>query len=142
MELPGCRYLLDTNVVSEIRKPNGNPKVNEFVDKILSSDLFISVISIGEIAFGIEKLPEGKKKAALSFWFDKQLPEEYETRIIPIDTEAALEWARMRVRAGKTLSPNDALIAATALTHHLTLLTRNTRDFVTVEGLSLISPWD
>ena len=138
----GCQYLLDTNVVSEIRKPNGNPKVNEFVDKVLASDLFISAISVGEIAFGIEKLPEGKKKTILSLWLDKQIPQQYEGRIIPIDTEVALEWARLRARAVKTLSPTDSLIAAVALAHHLTLLTRNTRDFVTVAGLGQINPWD
>ena len=136
------KYLLDTNVVSEIRKANRNPKVAAFVKNINGPDLFISVISVGEIAFGIAKLPEGKKKADLSFWFDEQIPQQYEGRIIPIDTEVALEWARLRVKAVKTLSPNDALIAAVALTHHLTLLTRNTRDFVTVEGLSLINPLD
>jgi predicted nucleic acid-binding protein len=99
------KYLLDTNVISEIRNPNRNPKVYEFVAKIRPSDLFISVISIGEIAFGIEKLPEGKKKTDLSFWFNYQIPQQFENRIIPIDTEIVLEWARMRARAKKPLSP-------------------------------------
>jgi predicted nucleic acid-binding protein len=136
------KYLLDTNVLSEIQKPNRNPKVCEFVEKIPQIDLSISIISIGEIAFGIEKLPEGKKKAALSHWLNSQIPQQFEDRIIIIDTGVMMEWGRIRARAKNTLSPIDSLIAATALARGLTLLTRNTRDFAAVEGLSLFNPWN
>jgi predicted nucleic acid-binding protein len=138
----GCQYLLDTNVLSEMQKSNGNPGVKDFTDKIPLEDIFISVLSIGEIFFGIEKLPEGRKKAELSLWLNSQIPRQFENRIIPIDIEVMLEWGRIRIKVKKTLPAIDNLLAATALAYHLTLLTRNTRDFAAVEGISLINPWD
>jgi predicted nucleic acid-binding protein len=136
------KYLLDTNVLSEMQKSNCNPGVENFTDKILLEDMVISVISIGEIAFGMEKLPEGKKKSTLSHWLNNQIPQQFEDRIINIDTDVMMEWGRICARAKKTLSPIDSLIAATVLAHRMTLVTRNTRDFTAVEGLSLINPWD
>jgi predicted nucleic acid-binding protein len=130
------KYLLDTNVLSEIRKPNRNPKVYEFVEKIRQIDLFISVISIGEIVFGMEKLTE------LSLWLNGEILQRFENSIISVDTEVVVEWGKLCARAGRTLPYNDSLIAATALAHRLTLLTRNTRDFAAVDGLRLINPWD
>jgi predicted nucleic acid-binding protein len=125
-----------------MRKSNCNPGVKIFMDKIPPEDIFLSVISLGEIVFGIEKLPEGEKRAALSLWVYTELPKRFEDHIISIDTEVSVEWGRIRARAIKTLPPNDSFIAATALAYHLTLLTRNTRDFASMGGLSLLNPWD
>jgi predicted nucleic acid-binding protein len=136
------KYLLDTNVLSEIRKSNCNPRVKNFMDAIALDDMFISILSIGEIAYGIEKLPDGNKKTALSLWLSNEMPRQFENRIIPIALDEILEWGRLRAGAAKTPSPIDCLIAATALAHRLTLLTRNTRDFALLEGLRLVNPWD
>jgi predicted nucleic acid-binding protein len=136
------KYLLDTNVLSEIRKSNCHPRVKNFMDAIALEDMFISVLSIGEITYGIEKLPDGNKKTALSLWLNNEMPRQFENRIIPIALDEILEWGRLRAGAAKTPSPIDCLIAATALAHRLTLLTRNTRDFALLEGLRLVNPWD
>ncbi|GHU60555.1 ribonuclease VapC [Spirochaetia bacterium] len=136
------KYLLDTNVLSEMRKQNPNAKVAAFVKGFDKDVSLMSVVSIGEIFYGIEKLPEGKKKSDLTFWFYHEILGVNENHIIPLDTGVMLEWGRLRTKAGRTLSPNDSLIAATALAHRLTLLTRNTRDFAAVEGLMLFNPWD
>ncbi|MDR1248361.1 MAG: type II toxin-antitoxin system VapC family toxin [Treponema sp.] len=136
------KCFLDTNVLSEIRKYNCDPRVKNYMDMIPLDDIFISVLSIGEIAYGIEKLPEGNKKTALSLWLNNQMPRQFENRIIPLGIDEMLEWGKLRAGAAKTPSPIDCLIAATALVHRLTLLTRNTRDFAVLAGLSLINPWD
>ncbi|GHU56360.1 ribonuclease VapC [Spirochaetia bacterium] len=136
------KYLLDTNVLSELRKTNCNMRVKAFTDNIPLGDLFISALSIGEIVFGIEKLPEGKKRTELSLWLNGHVFRQFENRIIPLDTGISEEWGKMRIRAGRTLSDIDALIAATALTNHLTLVTRNTKDFTDIGGLNLMNPWE
>ncbi|GHV25772.1 ribonuclease VapC [Spirochaetia bacterium] len=136
------KYLLDTNVLSEIRKSNCSPEVKIFIGKIPMEDISISVISIGEIVFGIEKLPDGKKRVELSSWVYTEIPKQFENRIIFVDTGVIVEWGKLCARAGRTLPYNDSLIAATALAHGLTLLTRNIRDFAAVEGLSLSNPWN
>jgi predicted nucleic acid-binding protein len=112
------------------------------MDAIALEDMFISVLSIGEIAYGIEKLPDGNKKTALTLWLNNEMPRQFESRIIPIALDEILEWGRLRAGAAKTPSPIDCLIAATALAHRLTLLTRNTRDFASLEGLRLVNPWE
>ncbi|GHV16505.1 ribonuclease VapC [Spirochaetia bacterium] len=136
------KYLLDTNVLSELRKTNCNIRVKAFTDNIPLVNLFISALSIGEIVFGIEKLPEGKKRTELSLWLNGHVFRQFENRIIPLDTGISEEWGKIRVRAGRTLSDIDALIAATTLANHLTLVTRNTRDFKDIGGLNLMNPWE
>jgi predicted nucleic acid-binding protein len=136
------KYLLDTNVVSEIAKPNGDSRVLAYINEIPLEDIFLSVISIGEIAKGIEKLPPGKKKEKLSVWLDTQIPAMFKDRIISLDFDCMTEWGKLRARAGRTLAIIDSLVAAAALTHRLTILTRNTRDFEDIPGLSLIDPWE
>jgi predicted nucleic acid-binding protein len=135
------KYLFDTNVVSELQKINCNPRVEAFVDGIQAETWFLSAITIGEIAFGTEKLPPGKKRTELIHFLEAQLPDWFGERILPVDSEVMKEWARMCRQADRTLSILDSLIAATALAHKLTVLTRNTRDFEGIKGLSLINPW-
>ena len=136
------RYLLDTNVLSEIRKPRGHAGVKVFVDSLREEDLFISVLSIGEIGFGIEKLPAGSKKTELYVWLTQQLPERFGNRIIPLDTEIMAEWGRLQARTQKTLPVFDSLIAASALARRLTVVTRNIKDFERIEGILLLNPWE
>jgi predicted nucleic acid-binding protein len=125
-----------------MRKSNGDPGVLACINAIQEDDLFISVISIGEISKGIEKLPDGKKKAELSIWLNDQIPAAFKNRIIPLDFDCMLEWGRVRARAKRTFPVIDSLLAATALARRLIILTRNIRDFDGIGGLSLLNPWE
>ena len=136
------KYLLDTNVISEMQKSNCNPKVRAFTDEIPLEDMFTCVVSIGEICYGVERLPPGKKKHELSLWLFTKLPGWFKGRVIPLDTEIMLEWGNIRANAGRTLPVVDTLIASAAITHHMTLVTRNTKDFEDIEGIMLINPWE
>ena len=135
------KYLLDTNVLSEIRKPNGDAKVKGFINKLREEDLYITTLSIGEIAFGAEMLQAGPMKTELQIWLTQKLPERFAGRIISPDTDVMIEWGGLKARAGKTLPVIDCLIAASALARRLTVVTRNVKDFEKIEGLVLINPW-
>jgi predicted nucleic acid-binding protein len=135
------KYLLDTNVISEIRKPNGHEGVKAFVDNLQEEDVYISVLSIGEIRFGIEKLNSGPKKTELLLWLTQKLPERFWGRIIPLDSDIMTEWGRLYAQT-KTLPLFDSLIAASALARRLTVVTRNTKDFERVAGIILLNPWE
>ena len=136
------KYLLDTNVLSEARKHNGNIKVLNFIREQPHENIFLCALSYGEICLGVEKLPPGKKKHELSLWLYTQLPEWFKGRVIFLDTEVMLEWGKLRYRTGMTIPTADSLIAAAAITHRLSLLTRNTKDFEGIDELSLVNPWD
>jgi predicted nucleic acid-binding protein len=135
-------YLLDTNVVSEIRKSNCDSNVRHFVDSHNQQTFFLSAVSIGEISYGIERLPPGEKKIRFAHFLDIRIPEWFEDRIIPVDGEIMREWGKIRARTGRTLPLLDFFVAATALARSLTVLTRNTRDFEDIEGILLFNPWD
>ncbi|MDR0597785.1 MAG: type II toxin-antitoxin system VapC family toxin [Treponema sp.] len=135
-------YLLDTNVASEIRKRNCNINVKRFVDNYDRKTFFISAVSIGEISYGVERLPPGEKKIRFAYFLNVQIPEWFEDRIIPVDREVMREWGRICARIGRTLPLLDSLIAATALARGFTVATRNTRDFADIEGILLLNPWE
>ena len=136
------KYLLDTNVLSEIRKPRGNAKVKAFVDSLREEDIFISVISIGEIGYGIERLPAGPKKTELLVWLNQQLPEWFGNRIISLDVDILSEWGRLQARIKETLPVFDSLIAASALSRRMTIITRNKKDFERIDGIIMLNPWE
>jgi predicted nucleic acid-binding protein len=135
-------YLLDTNVASELWKVNCHWRVKRFVDACDQGAFFMSAISIGEISYGVERFPPGKKKTELSYFIDIQIPEWFGDRIIPVDGEIMREWGRICAQAGRTLPLFDSLIAATALVRGFTILTRNTRDFEDIGGILLRNPWE
>ena len=135
------KYLLDTNIISEIRKSNCNEKVKEFIDGLSGEDLYICTITVGEISYGIEKLPPGKKKHELLVWLYGKLPEWFNGRIISLDRDTMEEWGKIRANTERTMPAADSMIASAAITHHLTLITRNTKDFEGIEGLMLINPF-
>ena len=135
-------YLLDTNVISELRKSNCNEKVRGFTDKLPPEDMHICDLTIGELCYGMEKLPAGKKKHELAIWIYTEVPQWFRDRIIPIETEVMLEWGKIRARAERTLPVADTLIASSAITHHMVLVTRNVKDFEDVEGINLFNPWE
>jgi predicted nucleic acid-binding protein len=125
-----------------MQKSNCNQNVKKFVEQISWEDLYISAISVGEICYGVEELPAGKKKHELTVWLYTKLPEWFNRRIIALDTEVMLEWGKIRSGAGRTLPVIDSLIAASAITHHITLVTRNTKDFENIAGISLLNLWE
>ena len=136
------KYLLDTNVISETQKSKCDSKVKSFLDALTWEEVYISAITVGEICYGIEKLPAGKKKHELSIWLYTEIPKWFDGRIVVLDDEVLLEWGKLCARAGRTLPVADSLIAAAAIVHHMFLVTRNTRDFDGIEGLNLINPWE
>jgi len=136
------KYLLDTNIISETRKPHCNPRVKAFIDGIDGENMYICSITVGEICYGVEKLPAGKKKHELYVWLYSKLPEWFSGRVISLDTDVMAEWGKLRASTDRTLPAADSMIAAAAITHHMTLVTRNTKDFDGIEGLMLINPWE
>lgn len=132
-------FLLDTVVLSELRKKERNPGLSEWVSRQSGVDLFLSVVSIGEIERGIcgvaEKDPEFAER--LTGWRDKLLM-VYADRLLPVSVAIARQWGRLSVEAGNAGA--DILIAATALEHNLTVVTRNTRHF-SLTGAAVHNPW-
>ncbi|VAX10336.1 hypothetical protein MNBD_GAMMA26-1503 [hydrothermal vent metagenome] len=136
------RVLLDTCVLSELRHPNGDARVQLAVEEIADKELFVSVISVGEIVKGIFLLPDGKRKSELHSWV-QTLERHYATRIVPVDLETSRIWGELTATAqmkGKTVSTADGLIASTAIRHGLHIMTRNLTDFEPT-GAMLINPW-
>ncbi len=136
-------YLLDTCVLSELRKPAPDPNVVAWINDVDESHLFLSVITFGEIQKGIAKLDESKRKRSLQLWLEQSLPQRFASRTLPIDGEVALEWGALQgglERFGNPVPVIDSLIAATAICHNLTLVTRNTADFKRIP-VKLLNPW-
>jgi predicted nucleic acid-binding protein len=135
------KYLLDTNVISELYKVNCSQNVKTFVDTVHWEDTYLSSITIGELCYGIEKIPISKKKHEFYVWLYTKIPEYFNKRIINLDTEIFLTWGKIRA-AGRTLPYIDSLIAATVITHNMFLVTRNTKDFEDIKGINMLNPWE
>jgi toxin FitB len=137
-------FLLDTNVPSELTYPRPSPKVEQWLGKVDDEQLFFSVISLAEICKGIAKLPESKKRTQLQEWLDSTLRPWFGDRVLPVTATIAERmgrWAGEGESAGRTIKIADGLIAATALEHDLTLVTRNVRDFEAF-GVAIFNPWE
>ncbi len=137
-------YLLDTNVLSEFMRPNPSAKVVEWLDAQNLSALYISSISQAEILLGLGLLNDGKRKTALTLKALDMFEEDFQGRCLDFNNRAAKHYADViveRRKRGLPTSIEDAQIAAIALTHHFTLVTRNTKDFESVSGLNLVNPW-
>jgi len=132
------RTLVDTNVLSEARHPKGDPRVRLSVQAIPEADLFLSVVTLGELVRGVAKLPDGKRRRELEDWV-RDIEEHHADRILPIDMRVAHVWGELTASVPRTLPVADGLIAATALRYDLALMTRNTKDF-TDTGVRLIDP--
>jgi predicted nucleic acid-binding protein len=134
--------LLDTNILAELVKAGGNPAVKAALDEIPSANVFLSVLTVGEIVKGIALLGSGRKKQHLTRWL-AGLEHQYADRVLPLDIEAARIWGELTARAqqsGVIIPPTDGLIAATALRHGLHVMTRNTKPFE-ASGALVLDPW-
>lgn len=135
-------YLLDTNVISEQTKPHPNSGVLEWLEDHGVGETYLSVITLGEIEQGILLLGNTKRARAYRAWLEK-LEREFDGHVLNVDRAVERTWAQITARAlrvGKTLGYADSLIAAIGVTHQLSIVTRNTEDFVSVTN-NLINPW-
>ena len=135
--------LLDTNVLSELMKPAPEPVVIQWLDAQLDSQVFLSAITKAEIELGIALLPNGKRKDAFTE-LAGALFDDFQDRILPFDAGAASYYANLVAnarKAGRTLSVEDAQVAAITQASQLTLATRNSKDFEFIHDLSLFNPW-
>jgi predicted nucleic acid-binding protein len=135
-------FLVDTNIVSELTRPQPDARVEEFLRQS-KDQVFISVLSIGEIRKGIASLPISNKRAALEYWLGNEMMPWFSARVLPVTLAVAEQWGELAARlkiAGRPRPIFDTLIAATALKHDLVLVTRNVRDYEDL-GVTLLNPW-
>jgi predicted nucleic acid-binding protein len=137
------RYLLDTNVISELVAKQPNPRVVAWIDALDPSSVYLSVITIGELRKGIEKLPDSQRKATLQAWLNDDLLVRFSGRILELDIPVMLTWGELVGRLEQNGTPVpalDSLIAALAHYHKYTLATRNEADF-RATGIGIVNPW-
>lgn len=137
------KYILDTNVISELVAKQPNPHVLQWLDSLDPGGVYLSVITIGELRKGIEKLPPSARKQALERWLSEDLLLRFADRILSLDVEVMLTWGALTGRLeakGVRLPAIDSLIAALALHHNCSLVTRNESDFDGA-GITVVNPW-
>jgi tRNA(fMet)-specific endonuclease VapC len=137
-------YILDTNVISELVAARPYTKVIDWIQSVDPDHVFLSVIVVGELKKGIEKLPDSDRKAALYQWLHGDLLAQFETHFLTIDVETMLVWGKLIAQMeslGRSISAIDSLLAATALQWKYILVTRNTVHFAQT-GISLLNPWE
>ena len=138
------KYLLDTCVISELSKKKPLKDLITWIKLKDESDLYLSVLTIGELYKGIAKLGEPKRKQSLLNWVESDLLKRFENRILGITDSVARKWGEIQGKAeqkGKKISVVDSLIAATGLVYELQIITRNTVD-MEASGVNLFNPWD
>ncbi len=133
-------YLIDTNVLSELRRKSPDPGVVAWFSQRPSATLYLSVLSLGEIRKGIEGVSDSVRRQALVDWLETDLPAFFTGRILLVDAAVADRWGRLVAAAGRPLPAIDSLLAATALAHDLILVTRNVKDFAGLP-VQLFNPW-
>jgi predicted nucleic acid-binding protein len=137
------RYLLDTDVVSALAKRRPDAAVRDWVRAVPMDRLYLSEATIGEIAKGIARLQDAARQAALMSWLDDELLPGFEDRVLPVDRRVWRRWGLLTGEAmarGRPVPVLDALIAATALERGLSVVTRNTRDYLRL-GAPTVDPW-
>ena len=136
-------FLLDTNIIWELIKPKPEAKLTEWVESADEDLLYLSVLTVGEIRRGIVAMEQGKRRAALQSWLETDLEPRFSGRVLPIDEATADRWGAITggVAQGITVPVVDGLIAATALQHNLTLVTRNTKNLAGT-NVPAFNPWD
>jgi toxin FitB len=136
-------WLLDTNIISELRRPKPETKVVEFIRAQPLEGLFVSIVTFAEIRFGIELLTDATRRSDLNDWLAHRVRPMFEQRVLPISEDVMLKW-RLLVedgrKAGHTFSQPDLIIAATAQQHGLTVVSRDTKEYAAAR-VSVFSPW-
>lgn len=134
-------YLLDTNVISEVVGKRPEPRVVAWLESIPNELVFLSVISVGELRQGVERLPSKGRREKLLVWLEHEIPAWFGSRLLPVDVPVADRWGRVLASSPRSLPAIDSLLAATALAHGLRLVTRNERDFEGIGDLEVVNPW-
>lgn len=134
-------YLLDTNIVSETIKGAPNKNLLHWLNQVSNESLYISVLTLGEIRKGVEKVIDLKRKNKLILWLENDLQTWFQDRILAIDSRVANKWGYLCARSKVTLPAVDSLIASVALTHNLKLVTRNLKDFAQYTELEVLNPF-
>lgn len=135
-------FLLDTNAVSEWVKPRPNPGLIRWMEAADEDRLFLSVITLAELHYGVERMPAGLRQSRLERWLRLELLPRFERRFLPVSEEIALVWGRivaLNESAGRPMEIMDAFLAATAQVHGFTLVTHNVSHFGLLK--SVLSPW-
>lgn len=136
-------WLLDTNVISELRRPRPHARVRDFVARQKLEDLFVSAVTLAEIRFGIESVSDAGRRAELSDWLAHGVRPMFNQRVLEVSEDVMLRW-RLLVeegrKAGHTFSQPDLIIAATALQHGLSVVTRDTADYERAR-VPIVNPW-
>lgn len=136
------RYLLDTCVISDART-SANAGLLSWLKDADADALYLSAITVGEIAWGIERLPSGKKRTTLERWLRDDILKTFTGRVLPVDLDVVETWGRVRAKAerhGNNTDSLDTLVAAIAIHHDLIIVTRNEKDFAGT-GVALLNPW-
>jgi toxin FitB len=133
-------WLLDTVTLSELTKPNAKPEVLNWLSSQKRETLFTSAVCIGELKYGVERLPPGQRREQMRAWLENIASNVLAGKIIAFDGFVAATWAEARVYSPRTLPMLDSLIAATALNKGFTVVTRNTKDFQAF-GVEVFNPW-
>ena len=133
-------FLIDTNVISELVRVRPDARVVRWVESADERLLFLSVLTLGEIRKGITALANTKRQSSLETWL-QNLALRFNGRVLPIDENVADRWGKMIGTVKSPLPVIDSLLAATALQHNLTLVTRDTQG-IAVTGVSLLNPWE
>jgi predicted nucleic acid-binding protein len=135
-------FLLDTNAVSEWVKPRPNPGLIGWMESTDEDRVFISVITLAELRYGVERMAAGSRRSRLEQWLRDELPLRFEGRILPVDVDVAEAWGTTLARseaAGRPIGAMDAFLAASAEIRRLTLVTRNVSDFPLLK--TVLNPW-
>jgi toxin FitB len=137
-------YLLDINAISEWVKPRPDPGIVRWLDEVDEDRTYLSVITIGELRKGVDRLAAGRRRDRLEQWLTSELPDRFGERMLPVDAAVADAWGRLLAQAenaGTAVGGIDALISATAKVHGLQVVTRNVTHFQHT-GVDVISPWN
>lgn len=133
-------YLLDTNVLSELRRKTPYAGVSTWFAQRPASSLYLSVLTLGELRKGIEGATEPARRLALTDWVQSELSMFFLGRILDVDAQVTDRWGKLVASSGRPVPAIDSLLAATALVHGLSMVTRNAKDFESL-GLEVINPW-